>query len=108
MQVWGVVDASIYPMVTDGHPQVILCVSLDLCYPGLMPMSIVWISGRGLHGGKTKAADMTKETGTLLEAGVIPIMAGDREMKLWLASESYHYTSQTGDGHLLGSESETT
>lgn len=51
---------------------------------------------------------MSKETETLLEAGVKPIMAGNREMKLWLASESYHYISQTGDGHLLGCESETT
>ena len=61
----------------------ILCIRLDLCYPEAMSMSIVWwISGRGLHGDKTKAADMTKETGTLLETGVIPMMAGDREMKL--------------------------
>ena len=56
-----VVGASLSPMLTDGHPQAILCVRLDLCYPGPMAMSIVWITGRDLYGGKSKVTDMIKE-----------------------------------------------
>ena len=51
-----VIDAIVSPVITDGHPQVSRCVRPDMCYRGLMLMSIVWTSGRGLqvHGGKRK------------------------------------------------------
>jgi hypothetical protein len=31
VQLWGSADDIIYPVVTGGHPQVMLCIRLDLC-----------------------------------------------------------------------------
>jgi hypothetical protein len=46
-----VVDASIFPVITDGHPQVSRYLTGFAYAPSAEPLSITCISGRGLHGG---------------------------------------------------------